>query len=54
MRIKRKPGDTVEVDWAGNTMPICDRVTGEQSDAYIFVGVLPCSYYAYVEAFPML
>ena len=46
-----KPGDTFEVDWAGNTMPIYDRVTGEQYDAYIFVGVPPCSGYAYVEAF---
>ena len=54
MRIKRKPGDTFEVDWAGNTMPIYDRVTGEQCDAYIFVGVLPCSGYAYVEAFPSM
>lgn len=52
MRIKRKPGDIFEVDWAGNTMPIYDRITGDQSDAYIFVGVLPCSCYAYVEAFP--
>jgi len=32
MRIKRKPGDTFEVDWAGKTMPIYDKVTGEQSD----------------------
>ena len=28
MRIKRKPGDTFEVDWAGNTMPVYDKVTG--------------------------
>lgn len=54
MRIKRKPGDAFEVDWAGNTMPIYDSVTGEQTDAYIFVGVLPCSCYAYVEAFPSM
>ena len=54
MRIKRKPGDVFEVDWAGNTMPVYDRVTGEQYDACIFVGVLPCSGYAYVEAFPSM
>ncbi|MEG6523337.1 IS21 family transposase [Desulfotomaculum sp. 1211_IL3151] len=54
MRIKRKPGDAFEVDWAGNTMSIYDKVTGEQSEAYIFVGVLPCSCYAYVEAFPSM
>lgn len=51
MRIKRKPGDVFEVDWAGNTMTIYDNVTGEQIEAYLFVGVLPCSGYAYVEAF---
>ena len=49
-----KSGDTFEVDWAGNTMPIYDKVTGEQIDAYIFVGVLPCNCYAYVEAFPSM
>ena len=27
-----------------------DPVTGEQSVAYLFVAVLPCSYYAYAEA----
>jgi hypothetical protein len=54
MRIKRKPGDVFEVDWAGNTMPVYDRVTGEQYDACIFVVVLPCSGYAYVEAFPSM
>ncbi|NLB55375.1 MAG: transposase [Lentisphaerae bacterium] len=51
MRITRKPGDAFEVDWAGNTMPIHDSVTGEQTDAYVFVGVLPCSCYAYVKHF---
>ena len=51
MRIKRKPGDAFEVDWAGNTMPVYDSVTGDHTEAYIFVGVLPCSCYAYVEAF---
>ena len=49
MRIQRKPGDTIEVDWAGDTIPIFDSVTGEQSKAYLFVAVLPCSYYAYTE-----
>lgn len=51
MRIKRKPSDVFEVDWAGNTMTIYDNVTGEQIEAYLFLGVLPCSGYAYVEAF---
>lgn len=49
MRIHHKPGDAMEVDWAGNTLPITDPVTGEQTDAYLFVGVLPCSWLAYAE-----
>ena len=51
MRITRKPGDIMEVDWAGNTLTIYDSVTGDTIDAYLFVAVLPCSCYAYVEAF---
>jgi transposase len=51
MRIKRKPGEIMEVDWAGQTMFIKDQITGETIPAYIFVAALPCSQYAYVEAF---
>ena len=40
----------MQVDWAGDTIPIQDPVTGEQSAAYLFVAVLPCSYYTYAEA----
>ena len=43
MRIHHKPGDTMEVDWAGGTLPITDSVTGETVPAYLFVAVLPCS-----------
>ena len=49
MRIHHKPGDAMEVDWAGGTLPITDQVTGEIFPAYLFVGVLPCSCYAYAE-----
>lgn len=49
MRIHHKPGDVMEVDWAGNTLPIYDSVTGEVSAAYLFVAVLPCSCYTYAE-----
>ena len=51
MRINRKPGDLMEVDWAGKSMAIYDNTTGEIIDAYLFVAVLPCSCYSYVEAF---
>ncbi len=47
MRIQHKPGDVMEVDWAGNTLTIWDSVTGESSPVYLFVAVLPCSGYAY-------
>lgn len=51
MRIKRKPGEIMEVDWAGQTATIKDNTTGQDIPAYVFVSVLPCSHYAYVEAF---
>lgn len=37
MRIKRKPGEITEVDWAGKTAFIIDNITGEPIPAYIFV-----------------
>ncbi len=43
MRIQHKPGDVIQVDWAGNTLDIHDSVTVEISRAYLFVAVLPCS-----------
>jgi transposase len=51
MRIRRKPGEIMEVDWAGSTSYIVDRDTGEKIKAYVFVAVLPCSQISYAEAF---
>ncbi len=51
MHISRKPGEQVEVDWAGDPARIIDPDTGEIINAYIFVGVMSYSQYAYVEAF---
>ena len=51
MHIDHKPGEKLEVDWAGHTASIIDSDTGEPIDAYVFVAVLSCSQYAYVEAF---
>ena len=45
MHIPRKPGEQIEVDWAG------DPDTGETTKAWIFVGVLTYSQYTFVEAF---
>ena len=51
MHINRKPGEQVEVDWAGDPATIIDPDTGEILKSYIFVGVMTYSQYAYVEAF---
>lgn len=51
MHIERKPGDIMEVDWAGDPAQIVDPLTGEAIKAYIFVAALAYSRYAYVEAF---
>lgn len=50
MRIAHKPGEAMQVDWAGDPLIITDSTTGELSPAYIFVAVLPCSMYTYAEA----
>lgn len=52
MHIHHKPGDKVMVDWNGVTMNVFDRLTGEQSKAYLFVATLPFSMYTYVQACP--
>lgn len=54
MRIKRKPGELLEVDWAGNTLFVYDELTGEPMPAYVFVASLPCSLYSYAEVFPSM
>ena len=36
MRITHKPGDAMQVDWAGTTIPYYDRVTGEATDFYLY------------------
>jgi len=51
MHLQRKPGELIEVDWAGKTAAIIDDVTGEIIPVYVFVSVLPFSMYAFVEAF---
>ena len=52
LRIKRKPGETMEVGWIGDTLKVYDSANCCEIPAYIFVAVLPCSLYGYTEAFP--
>ena len=51
IHLDHKPGETMQVDWAGDTMGVVDTDTGELIPAYLFVSVLPYSGYAYAEAF---
>lgn len=52
MNIRHKPGELIEVDWAGQTVPIIDRDTGEVFPASIFVAILPYSQYTFAYALP--
>lgn len=50
LRQDHVPGDKLFVDYAGQTVPIVDRHTGESRAAQIFVAVLGCSNLSYAEA----
>jgi len=50
MHIARKPGERIEVDWAGQTIDVVDRDTGETFPASLFVAVCSFSLYTYVTA----
>jgi transposase len=43
-------GEKLMVDWAGQTVPVTDRATGEIREAQIFVAVSAASNYTYLEA----
>lgn len=51
MHLNHKPGEIMQVDWAGDTAAVIDTDTGEAIPAYIFVATLPYSGYSYVEVF---
>jgi transposase len=50
MRQTYVAGDKLFVDWAGDTVPIIDAMTGEVHRAHLFVAVLGASSYTYAEA----
>ena len=50
LRQDHVPGDKLFVDYAGQTMPVVDRHTGETRAAQIFVAVLGCSNLCHAEA----
>ena len=50
MRQDHRAGEKLFVDYAGQTVPVVDRFTGEIREAQIFVAVLGASNYTYAEA----
>ncbi len=50
MRQTHRAGEKLFVDYAGQTVPIIERRTGEVHEAQIFVAVLGASNYSYAEA----
>lgn len=46
-RQNHAPGEKLFVDYAGHTVPVIDRYSGEIHPAQIFVAVLGCSNYTY-------
>jgi transposase len=50
MRQEHRAGEKLFVDYAGQTVPIVDRRTGEIKEAQVFVSVLGASNYTYAEA----
>ena len=51
MRVARSPGESIEVDWAGDPMSFADPLTGDPVAAWLFVAAFSFSAYSYVEAF---
>ena len=50
MRQNHRAGEKLFVDYAGQTMPVIDRASGEVLAAQVFVAVLGASNYSYAEA----
>lgn len=50
MRQDHRAGEKLFVDYAGQTVPVIDRFTGEVHDTQIFVAVLGASNFTYAEA----
>ncbi len=50
MRQSHRAGEALFVDYAGQTVPVVDRTTGEVRQAEVFVAVLGASNYTFAEA----
>jgi len=49
-KLNHKAGEKVFVDYCGKKLQIVDKESGELRDVEVFVGILPCSGYTFVEA----
>lgn len=49
--LHHEPGRTMFVDWAGDTLPVMDAITGASVKAYLFVAVLPFSGLTFARAY---
>jgi transposase len=49
-KLDHKAGEKLFIDYTGKKLTIVDRHTGEVKAVEVFVGILPCSQYTYVEA----
>jgi len=45
-----KAGDKMYVDYTGKKLSYIDKTSGEVIEVEVFVGILPCSHYTFVEA----
>ncbi len=52
MHFEHKPGERVQIDFAGKPLSYIDRSTGEMIPCPVLVCVFPFSGYAYIEALP--
>ncbi len=50
MKLDHKAGQEMFVDYAGKKLAYRDKQTGEVKEVEVFVAILPCSQYTYVEA----
>lgn len=50
MKLDHKAGEEMFVDFTGKKLSVIDKATGEIKEVEVFVAILPCSQYTYVEA----
>lgn len=50
LKLEHEAGKELFIDFAGKKLHIVDRKTGEEIPVEVFVAILPCSQYTYVEA----